>query len=347
MPIILPQQSPCSGIQLLDSAPITTIVRRPGQPAQLSNGTQECTAVCLGCVDRPCMVYQNEELQFKAVQDFPASPDDAVCPVGAISWDMQNSRPKIAAGICIACGLCAARCPVSAIYFTDRFQVSEQTEGLLRFPDTPEHRNLQRWQLAGLQTASVTGRWFDSCDQQIQQLYRTISASRYDPQFPNRLVRNCLLGLGYDCVVRRRGDVNLRMDALFSCYGQTGVAEIEFHQDALEPPRAILDDIAVLHARYGIDKQAILPLIVHFELPNTRTGHWQVVEDIVSVLDIRIHTITLGALLLLLWHGKHPDLRSDTCFLRQTRHSLREFLEENGVITALSAGCFSMLEPEK
>ena len=29
-----------------------------------------------------------------------------------------------------------------------------------------------------------------------------------------------------------------------------GIAEVEFHKDALEPPRAILDDIAVLSSRY-------------------------------------------------------------------------------------------------
>lgn len=347
MQTILPQQSRNTEIRLLEHTPVRTIVRRPGQPGLLSDGAREWTAACLGCADRPCMTYTEAELRFDAVQDFPASPETAVCPVGAISWNGKQNRPEITSAVCMECGLCAARCPVSAIYFADGFHISEESNGLLQLPDTPEHQIRQREQLAVLQTAVVTGNWFADCDAQVQRVYQMLTEQRYDAQMPNRMVRNCLPGLGCRCVIRRRGDVNLRMDALFSCGEQTGVAEIEFRQDALEPPRAILDDIAVLHARYGVEKQTILPLIVHLELPNARTGHWQVVEDIAAVLGVRIRTVTLGALLLLFWNGKCLDLNSDAAFLRQTRRSLRALLEESGITTALPDGCYSMLEPEK
>lgn len=347
MQTILPQQNRSTEIRLLERTLVKTIVRRPGQPALLSDGKTEWTAACLGCADRPCMTYTAEELRFDAVQDFPASAEDTVCPVGALSWDARQNRPEIAPALCIECGLCAARCPVSAIYFDNGFRVSAESDGLLRLPDTPENQNRQREQIAALHTAAVTGSRFADCDAQVQRVYRKLQMQRYDAQMQNLLVRNCLLGLGCRCVIRRRGDVNLRMDALFSCGGKTGVAEIEFRQDALEPPRAILDDIAVLHARYGVDKRMILPLIVHLELPNARTGHWQVVGDIASVLGIRIRTVTLGAVLLLLWHGKCLDPGSDAAFLRLEHRSLRAFLAESGVVTALPDGCCSMLEPEK
>lgn len=347
MSMPLRQQNRCAEIRCLDGAPVQTILRQPGQTAQLWNGIQTFDAGCLGCVNRPCMTYASEELQFAAVPDFPYSPEEAVCPVAAISWNHSENYPVIDAKRCIVCGLCAARCPVSAIYFQEGFHISKKTKGILRLPDTPEHRACQQQQLAALHRADTTGTWFLQCDAQIQNLYQALSKKRYDPQLPNHLVRNCLLELGYHCAIRRRGDVNLRMDALFSKMDQIGVAEIEFHQDALEPPRAVLDDIAVLYARYGVDKQTILPLIVHLELPSVRTGHWQVVEDIQSVLGLRIHTVTLGALLLLLWHGKQPDLQHETSFLRMESRSLRGFLAEHGVTTTLPVGCCSILEPEK
>lgn len=346
MQTILPQQNRNTEIRLLES-PVKTVLLRPGQPGLLSDGVREWTAACLGCADRPCMTYTEEELRFDAVRDFPASPETAVCPLGAIVWNAVWNRPEIAASACVECGLCAARCPVSAIYFADGFRISEETSGILQLPDTPKHQNRQREQLAALRNAIVTGTRFIDCDAQVQRVYRNLQAQRYDAQMQNLLVRNCLLGLGCRCVIRRRGDVNLRMDALFSCGEQTGVAEIEFRQDALEPPRAVLDDIAVLHARYGVEKQTILPLIVHLELPNARTGHWQVAEDIAAVLGIRIRTVTLAALLLLLWHRKPLCLEGDAAFLRQESRSLREFLAESGIVTALPDGCGSMLEPEK
>lgn len=347
MQTILPQQNRSTELRLLESPVVRTILRRPGQPALLSDGKSEWTAACLGCADRPCMTYTEEELRFDAVREFPASPENTVCPVGALSWNEIRNRPEIAASACLGCGLCAARCPISAIYFADGFHVSEESDGLLQLSDTPEHQIRQREQITALQNAVVTGSWFSDCDVQVQYVYRTLQAQRYDVQMPNHLVRNCLLGLGCRCVVRRRGDVNLRMDALFSCGEQTGVAEIEFRQDALEPPRAILDDIAVLHARYGVEKQTILPLIVHLELPNARTGHWQVVGDIASVLGIHVRTLSLAVLLLLLWHGNRLKLDGDAAFLRLTQRSLREFLAESGIVTALPDGCCSMLEPEK
>ena len=347
MQTILPQQNRNTEIRLLESPVITTVLRRAELPALLSDGKREWTAACLGCADRPCMSYTEAELRFDAIRDFPASAETAVCPVGAMVWNPVQNRPEIAAAICMECGLCAARCPVSAIYFADGFRISEEAEGTLCLPDTPEHRSRQREQLAMLQTAVVTGSWFSDCDAQVQRVYQKLQSQRQDAQMQNLLARNSLLGLGFACVLRRRGDVNLRMDALFSCGEQFGVAEIEFRQDALEPPRAILDDIAVLHARYGMEKQTILPLIVHLELPNARTGHWQVVEDIAAVLDIRIRTVTLAALLLLLWHRKPLRLEGNAAFLRQEHRSLRNFLDESGIRSALPEGCCSMLEPEK
>jgi len=73
------------------------------------------------------------------------------------------------------------------------------------------------------------------------------------------------------------------------------------HKDALEAPRAILDDIAVLSSRYGVGKDEVMPFIVSLEFPNIRTEYWRVVKDIKDVLDIRIYSLTLGALCLLVW----------------------------------------------
>jgi len=116
---------------------------------------------------------------------------------------------------------------------------------------------------------------------------------------PNLIIRNLFIALGNQCIIRRRGDVYFRIDSIIEDSPTIGIAEVEFHKDSLESPRAILDDIAVLSSRYGIDKHQIKPFIVSLEFPNIRTEYWRVIKDIKDTLGIRIHSLTLGALCIL------------------------------------------------
>jgi hypothetical protein len=83
---------------------------------------------------------------------------------------------------------------------------------------------------------------------------------------------------------------------------RVGVLEIELTAAVLESPRALLEDVAVLHGRYGIDVARVDPISVIMRLPNARSEYFQVVADIEEVLKIRCRTITVGSLLALLWH---------------------------------------------
>ena len=118
------------------------------------------------------------------------------------------------------------------------------------------------------------------------------------------IVRNLLVALGCRCSMRRVGDVYTRMDAVYSSFASSfGAVEIEFGKDTLDAVRGILEDIAVLNTRYGISKEDNNAIVVCLQLPNARQGYWQVVRDIKIVEGIEIGTITVGALMILLWHG--------------------------------------------
>jgi len=151
-----------------------------------------------------------------------------------------------------------------------------------------------------------------------------------------------MLSLNVPFHIRRLGDTNMRIDSVFkSGKNRLGVAEIEYGDGAiLDAPRDILDDCAVLYARYRIPIETIDPLIVSLRFPNKRSEYWQVIKDISGVLGIRIASVTIGALVTLMWTNQKlgqyiwPEFYADAD-APTIEPALRKFLAcEPGGITA-------------
>ena len=70
------------------------------------------------------------------------------------------------------------------------------------------------------------------------------------------LVRDLLDAINIKTKIKRIGDVNMRIDAMGKLPdGKTAIFSIEFGNDALEIPRKILEDYAIIHNRYNIKKK--------------------------------------------------------------------------------------------
>jgi ferredoxin len=277
----------------------------------LADGTSG-HGLCLGCHDTPCMLkLPSESIVSNVFDSFPGDPADGVCPTEAITWIAHQGVIHVDSEQCIGCGLCVSRCPYGAIYLKE-----EQTAVVLtNDPDEllttttlnpakvhPVPRRLGRM---GRSTGTALTKLPDS----VNTLSDVSSAL---------FVRNVLHELGVKCRVRRRGDTNVRIDAVTAFDdGLIGVVEIELTSAALDSPRALLEDIAILHARYALPIGVICPISLVLSLPNARSEYYQVIDDIERVLGIRCRTFTVGALLLLLWNfGKIPGLKTDL-FLTQ------------------------------
>ena len=68
-----------------------------------------------------------------------------------------------------------------------------------------------------------------------------------------------------------------------------------------------MEDVAILHSRYGYAVADIDPVSIIFAFPNERSEYYQVIRDIETVLGLRCRTITVGALVALLWTGTRLD----------------------------------------
>ena len=259
---------------------------------------------CLGCLNPKCMKFTSEELTLndERLSDFPVDADDSVCPLDAIVWERGFHVPSVITDRCINCGICARRCPIGAIYSNGANAVIHSGESCVNFLPVSE-KNLTKHleQINALSKCQHDGVYIEPNDKSIATLYTKLNEQQTKSQFPNLIIRNLFLVLGNQCIMRRRGDIYFRIDAILADKPTIGVAEVEFNKDSLESPRAILDDIAVLVSRYEIEKIQIKPFIISLEFPNIRTEYWRVIRDIKDVLGVRINSLSLGALCILVW----------------------------------------------
>ncbi len=313
--------------------PVIVTWGNDGIPAQIqfSDGMSS-PGSCIRCVNPPCMEYTASELELSVFRDFPADRNESVCPPGAITWPQEEDSPLIDSEICISCGLCVSRCPTRAIYLDGNgahindlpnrhFQVQN-------FPATKESTEVITALFNRLSERGIYRAETDTILDGFLKHFVQVAADQ-GAQFPNHLARNLLIACGIGAAMRRRGDTNIRMDMVLGPPGvASGTGEVEFGAGVLDAPRNILDNVAVLVARYEIAKDHIVPLIVSLSLPNQRSEYWQVIKDIRSVLGVSINSITLGALVVLVWNRKKIVIETgEELYIDADSPSLRPILE--------------------
>lgn len=292
----------------------------PGQPTvtQFVAG-EEALSSCLRCHDAPCMMLSERELSALNVAGFPADRTNEVCAAGAMSRPGKIGAPVIDPATCVLCGVCAVRCPVGAIHLVpgEGARVNDAANDLfVETADNPEERMLEQRNL--FTRAVPSGVLLTESDAIIDDVHvRLMRAwSALGDRLPNLLARSLLNAVGVGALMRRRGDNAMRMDLILGGPGVSqGVAEVEFGDDAvLDSPRDILDDIAVVVGRYGWDKTQVTALIVAFVLPNRRSEYWRILHDIRQVFGLSVSTVTVVALILLVWERKTITLPPANAF---------------------------------
>ena len=262
---------------------------------------------CLRCPAPLCTFYHKDEMANEFFKEFPADTSTKVCPTDAIIIDTETGAPAILSEKCISCGLCVARCPVQAIMLTqDCAQVNDSENDFFRLTGKQIDPSAVEEVVRRYRNTPIVGHIADA-DFAARVYERIIHVGMQShPLFPTLLTRNLMICNGVPFLVRRLGDTNMRIDGIFSSGDKRlGVAEIEYNEGAmLDAPRDLLDDCAVLNARYGISIKTIDPVVISLRFPNKRSEYWQVIQDVNQVLGIRIGSITAGALLIAMW-GNH------------------------------------------
>lgn len=295
--------------------------------AHFRNG-DECHIGCLGCMNPRCMFFSELEIECHQVDGFPNDKSVNACPVEAIVWDSAASTPVVDSRKCINCGICVSRCPVGALFFSNRGKVmvnASQESNIERRKADLATQAIHLSQIEKLIKVPRAGVSLNASDRLFESIYDKLFHLKNN--YHNAVGRNLLIALGCKCAMRRIGDVYTRMDAIYSSpAGSFGAVEIEFGRDTLDASRGILDDIAVLNTRYGVHKHNNKALVICLQLPNARQGYWQVVRDVKIVEGIKIETITVGALMFLLWNGCIFEPEDDRYYIDYDNMDLRHII---------------------
>jgi ferredoxin len=244
---------------------------------------------------------------------FPADRNTRTCAAMAISLGVSGT-PVIDHERCIMCGVCASRCPVGAIHLEPGIgAVIEDNPNAAFVEEKSVKEACNKALLKNFSALSSEGTILEENDDILDYVFEqsTRAWNLVGERYPNMLARNLLIGAGLGASVGRKGNNYMRMDLLLSPPGvERGVAEVEFGQEAvLDAPRDIMDALAVLISRYGWTVDTSTALIVTDILPNKRSEYWHIIQDIDKVLRIHIGTVTLFALMLIIWNHKKLDLR--------------------------------------
>ncbi len=278
-------------------------------------GGEKHESTCIGCPDTPCFSLTRDKFTVTMIDGFSSAVHGGVCATEAIVISSETGIPEIDADRCVFCGICADRCPVGAIYIDDGCGATISTGESELFESVPGV-DVQRYEetLREFKDATRVGPYVHESNLFLQKVGERVSAlcAELDGDVAGVLVRNLLISSGFTAATRRKGNTHLRMDLLFEKGSEIqGLAEIEFSDSqTLDISRDILDSVAVASSRYGVDRTALFLAGIFLKFPNRRTDYWEILRDINAVLSLRVGTISLMALMLLVWNRSELDRKT-------------------------------------
>lgn len=320
---------------------------------QFGNGNGAYGA-CLSCPTAPCISFAEDEIACSSLVGFPSDLTASTCAADAIRLNLTDGVPSIDSDRCIGCGICASRCPVGAIFIKDgqgAYVANQAKDPAYALAVSETHEEYVRAREI-LDTVPRKGVLAMESDANIARSEKMTSEAfrREGDRFPVLHVRNLLVAAGQGASMRRRGVNHMRMDLVLSAPGwDRGLVEVEFGLNAaIESPRDVLDGAAVLHSRHGWMTGGMTLMIAKDQLPNERSGYWNVISDISKVLNLKIGTITTLALQLAIWL-RRPLPASSVFYVDRSNRDYRGSVLEQiaGRTLTLSKERRSSIEPAK
>ncbi len=271
----------------------------------LPGGTE--LSACLSCQPAPCL-------------EFAESPGGApVCPVSAIASSPSDGRPVVS-DACIACGLCALRCPLGAL--------SEAGASIDVAEPPPASAGIANGQtdLAEFVRVGRTSRWEHDDDSGLcDRLAEGTSTLSQDAFYP--LTANLFRAAGFDARLGRRGDTANRIDLTIVTDGDAIPVEIksptETRPFSVKSIQQALENKVVLTARqHHKAKRTSSSLVVALDPPAARSDVTELVDDVWSAFSVSIGLVPVAEL----WRAALYGCRGESLWTWETLANARGLL---------------------
>jgi Fe-S-cluster-containing hydrogenase component 2 len=314
----------------IDLSDVKSAERSIDEPMKLSTDDDVFYSACINCHQPRCLYYYEDEYTCNSFDNFAERQDDRVCAFDAITWDNDKQAITIEYDACIGCGICANRCPFGALYMDegkmainlDRSEKPFEVSYSIEYAPKYQEECIDR-----IRDLTVDYTEDQRALDRVKYVYQRLNEVRASHEAALLLCRNLMIEVGTQCALRRTGVSSTRMDAVYTSDSVSGAIEIEFQSDSLSVARNLLDDVAMMQTRIGLPMESNTPLAICAAIPNTRQGYYQVCDDIYNILGLRVRTLTIAALLILVWNGVELNLDNDRFRLGFRDTSIREDVE--------------------
>jgi len=282
--------------------PISKIISNKGINRIQTDDGEFHEGICINCNEKACYTYTENEIDTDILEGLPYNNDRRVCPSEAIEL-IRGKGIEINQDLCIGCGICINRCPTAGIAMDDHglfAQVSYKESVIFETINTPDAKR---------QSASF--KIFNDLPSErlitkITQDFANNFVERFNKQSKkNRsleliLLRNFLIQLGILVKASATGNNDSRADLIARQDDYFLPIESELQgTDILGLPRRILENIAFLHTRHGIDKSQIQAIATFLLFPRKRSDIYEVIGDIKKITGFEIKILPLYTLYLL------------------------------------------------
>ena len=239
---------------------------------------------CISCANPPCVKV---EIQQRIVES---------CPVKAISIQPTTRQVQIS-DKCISCGICALRCPIGAIEWTQDGPALVHTVLDASNVQNVASTDQEKW-LLGLRLDKSTS--LDSIRKVAAQITNNLKREKASVFYP--LVASYLQILGLEASASNMGDTSSRADVTISTSLGTVPVEVKSFTEVksvnLKSIQQALEN-KLFTARQDQESKlnGLSSLALAFSYPSDRTGLEELIEDVDGAFGIRIGIISLPRLI--------------------------------------------------
>lgn len=326
-----------------DDFDLIKLIRSGGEFGSLvSSGGKVATASCIHCPDSPCVHLSDEEIQSETDVKVTHNPNDSICTFDAIEWLQEDQSPQINTSRCVGCGACIGRCPVGAIRANRRGKAAlrekEAPGEVFKGSDSIKVEEFRR-HLEQIKSRTAVSLTQNEVQRTIHNFESVLEGLRENPghgSVESLLARNLLSAIGFTAKAGNPGDVNSRLDLIFTLADdKTGLVEIETNTEKLlNSPRRLLTSYASIRRRQDIPPEKLEVFAFWAKFPNARQDVFEVIENIRSRVGLKIRTVPLCLLYLLAIHGYQPgdiDLTNGFLISRDKKSVLEDSFRQLGV----------------